>query len=508
MYHFSAQTISRSDGRTSVRAAAYRAGEKFVDTRTGEVCDYSKKKGVLSGAVFLPGGATFDRAALWNAIEHHHKRGDAVVARELNVALPIELTPEQREALAFEYAESVANRYGVAVDVNLHEPDVVTDKMLEVDPGRFFMIDPDTGRRHNGNWHFHLMLSACYVDADGNMGKKCVELDPIHMQRINSQRKKDGLEPLLNAVEAERALWADMCNRHLEQAGLDVRVDHRSLADQGIVDREPTIHHGPAARGREAKTGKKSTMRLKDEAKQAEFQPQLAELAAAAAALKIAEAEAFAAKQALTDELEADDAARRKERLAARAQAQTTPPRLAGHSTKGKASPSKQQPLPAQPQAVVPAQRTIKELDSAWGKSKIQLDGLNGRLNKEMEMLRRLGERVKAPTILAKQKPLLAWVDKHVTRVREFEAARADAEAARLATPHVKAEITRLKPMAKEAETRTTALFEQLKEATNKAREAYFAAQDQQRLVEQQQAPKLANTYATAERQTNISREK
>lgn len=263
-YHFSAQAISRKAGRSSVKAAAYRAGEKLVDVRTGEVSDYSRKH-TLGGRVFLPGGGTMGRAELWNAVENKHKRGDAIVAREFEISLPRQLNDEQRQALAFEYAASVVDRYGVAADANLHPPDKVTERDLQVDPHRFWM-DDGKGGKHNGNWHMHLQLSACYVDADGNMGKKCVELDPIHMQRINSQRKKDGLEPLLNAVEAERALWADMCNRHLEQAGLDVRVDHRSFADRGITDREPTTHHGVHARAIERKTGEKSDRRLADEA--------------------------------------------------------------------------------------------------------------------------------------------------------------------------------------------------------------------------------------------------
>ena len=279
-YHFSAQTISRKAGRSSVKAAAYRAGIKLDDHRTGEVCDYSRKKGVLGGHVFLPGGGTMDRGELWNKVESHHKRGDAVVAREFVLSLPRELSQGQRQELAFEYAASVAERYGVAADANLHAPDRVTDKMLEVDPHRFYV--EEDGVRHNANWHMHLQVSACYVAADGQLGKKCVELDPIHMQRINSQRKKDGLEPVPNAVEAERALWADMCNRHLEKAGIAARVDHRSFKDQGI-DQEPATHHGPAARGIEAKTGQKSDRRMTDEAA-------IAARAREAAAAKIQEA--------------------------------------------------------------------------------------------------------------------------------------------------------------------------------------------------------------------------
>ena len=86
VYHFSAKTVSRSAGHSSTAAAAYRAAERIVDERTGEIHDYTRKGGVVASEVILPGGGTMERAALWNKVEAHHKRGDATVAREFVVA--------------------------------------------------------------------------------------------------------------------------------------------------------------------------------------------------------------------------------------------------------------------------------------------------------------------------------------------------------------------------------------------------------------------------------------
>jgi hypothetical protein len=228
---------------------------EITDKRTGEVHDFTKKKGVLHAQLIIPGGGTEDRAAFWNRIEHHHKRGDAVVSREIEVSLPRELTSEQRKLLAVGYASELAKRYGVVADIALHEPDTVHDRDLERDPKKHWEIDPVTGRRHNGNWHAHIMLSACSVSADGTLGKKVVELDPIHCQKHR----------IRNMVEFERARWADLENGALELHGHDARVDHRSLIAQGIFDREPQQHLGPAACQIERRTGRASDNRMRQE---------------------------------------------------------------------------------------------------------------------------------------------------------------------------------------------------------------------------------------------------
>jgi hypothetical protein len=99
IFHMSAQTITRSKGHSSVAAAAYRHGEKLTDEHTGEIHDYSKKKGISDSVILIPESA--DRnflkpAYLWNTIEKSEKRKDAQLAREFNIALPVEMTDEQK----------------------------------------------------------------------------------------------------------------------------------------------------------------------------------------------------------------------------------------------------------------------------------------------------------------------------------------------------------------------------------------------------------------------------
>ena len=216
VYHFSAKTVSRSAGRSSTAAAAYRAAERIVDERTGEVHDYTRKGGVVDSLVVLPQGGTMNRAELWNRVESHHKRGDATVAREFVVALPAELDAAQRQELARTYARELADKYGVGVDLNVHAPGHEGD---------------------HRNHHAHILLTACYCGPTGTLGKKAVELDPIHCQRHG----------LANVVEVERERWEHLANQALEKAGQEARIDHRSLEAQGIYDRAPTVHLGPDA---------------------------------------------------------------------------------------------------------------------------------------------------------------------------------------------------------------------------------------------------------------------
>lgn len=259
IYHLSAKPISRAQGRSATGAAAYRAGVEITDERTGLVHDYTRKGGVLHSELILPGGGTADRAEFWNGIEAHHKRGDAVLVREVEISLPTELTAEQRQALAVGYARELADRYGVAADVALHAPRTVTDRELEKNPDQYHETDPETGRRHNGNWHAHIMLSACHVQPDGTLGKKAVELDPIHCQRAKIE----------NMADRERARWGELANAALERHGHEARIDHRSHAERGI-EAEPSQHLGPQAHGYERRTGQPSAKRIQQEQEAAE----------------------------------------------------------------------------------------------------------------------------------------------------------------------------------------------------------------------------------------------
>ena len=95
IYHFSVKIISRGQGRSVIAAAAYRAGERLRDHHLGQWQNYTRKQGVVHRAILLPAGAPeawADRTTLWNAVEAAERRRDAQLARELEIALPRELS--------------------------------------------------------------------------------------------------------------------------------------------------------------------------------------------------------------------------------------------------------------------------------------------------------------------------------------------------------------------------------------------------------------------------------
>jgi hypothetical protein len=231
IYHLSVKAVSRSAGRSATAAAAYRAGCKITDERTGEIHDYTRKGGVESADIVLPDGApewATDRAKLWNAAELAEKRKDACVAREFEVALPSELSPAERLRLALDFAKDMANREGCAVDVAIHAPGKEGD---------------------NRNHHAHILRTTRKVEAEG-LGAK------LDTEKAGRKRSDD--------LEAVRAKWADLTNERLRENGIAARVDHRSLEAQGI-EREPTKHLGPAASGYERRTGQPSDKRIQQE---------------------------------------------------------------------------------------------------------------------------------------------------------------------------------------------------------------------------------------------------
>ena len=224
IFHLSVKTVSRSAGRTATAAAAYRAGCKITDERTGEIHDYTRKGGVESAAVILPDNApewARDRAQLWNAAEQAETRKNSTVAREFEIALPAELSSAERERLAHDFTRELVARHGMAADVAIHAPGKEGD---------------------NRNHHAHILLTTRRLGADG-MGDKTRELDSA----------KTGAA----IVKEWREWFATLQNERLREAGHSVQVDHRSYAERG-AEAAPTQHLGPTATAIERRTGQRS----------------------------------------------------------------------------------------------------------------------------------------------------------------------------------------------------------------------------------------------------------
>lgn len=225
IFHLSVKPISRSAGRSAVAAAAYRSATLLEERRSGERHDYTRKRDVVHGEIVAPAGApgwAFDRVELWNAAEAAEKRKDARVARDYELAIPRELSREQGIELVREFAEALVERYGVAVDFNVHRDD----------PRKW-----DGSEKGWQGYHAHVMSTTRRLGPEGFGAKADIE-------HSDSKRKGLGLGSGAEEIQALREIWERLGNRHLERAGSAERLDRRSLAEQGI-DREPTVHLGP-----------------------------------------------------------------------------------------------------------------------------------------------------------------------------------------------------------------------------------------------------------------------
>ena len=227
-FHLAVKTVGRSAGRSATAAAAYRAGVEIADERTGIVHDYTRKQGIEHREIVAPADApdwVQDRSALWNAAEQAETRKNSTVAREYEIALPSELSADERRDLAVGLAREISERHGVAVDVAIHAPGRQGDQR---------------------NHHAHLLTTTRRIGAEG-LGEKTRELD----QKTSGE------------VERWRGRFAEMQNAALERAHVPERVDHRSFQRQGI-EQEATVHMGPGVMAMERRAEREAQREGRD----------------------------------------------------------------------------------------------------------------------------------------------------------------------------------------------------------------------------------------------------
>ena len=222
IFHLSTKPIKRSSGRSATASAAYRAACEIEDKRTGLTHDYSKKSGVVNSEAFVVvrgEKVAVDRAQLWNAAEFAEKRKDARTAREIVINLPHELSKELRQNLVEDFTEYVAQKYNVAIDYAIHEPDKHGD---------------------NRNHHAHILMTtreATLKNGRVELGKKTsLELSNTKLKTLDMPKTQEQIVSL-------RESWATMTNDYLSFANVDARIDHRSFEEQGLSIK-PTIKLG------------------------------------------------------------------------------------------------------------------------------------------------------------------------------------------------------------------------------------------------------------------------
>ena len=232
IFHCEFKIIGRTSGRSSVGAAAYRAGENLKNERDGITHDFTNKRGIVYTEIMLPNHAPEaykDRETLWNAVEKIEKAKDAQTAREVEIGLPTEFTRQEQIRLTREYIKANFVDRGMCADIAIHD-------------------------KRDGNPHAHVMLTMRSIDEGGNWlpkSKKIYDLDAngnrqydpmkrqykCHKETVNDWDKKEN-------IERWREQWAATCNREFEKKNYPITLDHRSYERQG-KEKIATIHLGP-----------------------------------------------------------------------------------------------------------------------------------------------------------------------------------------------------------------------------------------------------------------------
>src|ERR1700744_5823517 len=211
IYHLHVKVIGRKSGSSAVASAAYRSGSRLRDERLGRSHDFFAKRGVVHSEVMLPENAPetwSDRELLWNDVEAFEVRKDAQLAREVEFALPREMSKAQGIELARDFVRSEFVDRGMIADLNVHW-DMAEDGMPKP--------------------HAHVMLTMRAVDAKG-FGRKVRDWNRTEM------------------VQRWRERWAALANERLAELDIDARIDHRSLEAQSIALEPQSQIGAPAQR--------------------------------------------------------------------------------------------------------------------------------------------------------------------------------------------------------------------------------------------------------------------
>lgn len=188
--------VSRGTGRSACAAAAYLSCSRILNDYDGVQHDYTRKQGLIWQQIFLlvtAPAAWRERAKLWNAVEAAETAKDSRLARELVIALPIELSREEQIGLLQEFIEKQLLAEGMCADAAIHDP---------YPPGH--------------NPHAHILLTVRPLDEHGKWQYKtekeylCVkngEERGLPQPSSNRRRLRDGKNNIHSRWGKRRSIW-------------------------------------------------------------------------------------------------------------------------------------------------------------------------------------------------------------------------------------------------------------------------------------------------------------
>ncbi|MFJ5409562.1 MobQ family relaxase [Pectobacterium punjabense] len=192
IFHLEFKIVKRSEGMSSCRKAAYHARCRITDERTGNTYDFSHRSDLFHHQILAPASAPShiieNSPALWNEVEKVERQKDGQTARYFDVAIPCELSNEDKIKLVAEYCQKNFVDKGMIADIAFHD-------------------------LNGNNPHAHVILTLKPITVDGFVKK----------ERSWNDKKN---------VILWRESWAVIANRYLTAAGSNERIDHRSIDAQ------------------------------------------------------------------------------------------------------------------------------------------------------------------------------------------------------------------------------------------------------------------------------------
>lgn len=199
--------VSRSKGESCVYKGAYNAGASYVDDRTGEVFDHTKKDDV-----FLTWCENWDGTPeqLWNAAEKAEKTNPrARTAYDYMVPLPNEWTDRQRVAYSKALSHMMHEEYGVAMQFSLHKG--------------------EKSKLGEPQHHLHILMTTRTVENNIFNKKKLTTFTiryPTEYERKRHETADNNKDFKLgdDAVKELREKTANLMNEHYKLNGFDTFV--------------------------------------------------------------------------------------------------------------------------------------------------------------------------------------------------------------------------------------------------------------------------------------------
>jgi ATP-dependent exoDNAse (exonuclease V) alpha subunit len=211
IYHFSVGVVQRSAGRSVVATAAYRSCTSIYNECLKRASTFPPRPDHVYSEILLAVGAPErwqERGSLWNEVERVELRTDSSLAREIEIALPGELSEAAVIALARDFVREQFVALGMIADLNIYWR---------------------LGARGDAQPYAHILLTMRRISAG---------FDGHPENRAFGTKAREWNERSL--IAKWRASWAELANARLAEAGFAVRIDHRSNSARGMdLDRAP-----------------------------------------------------------------------------------------------------------------------------------------------------------------------------------------------------------------------------------------------------------------------------